>query len=226
MAVTKLVDTLITKQDNVEIVRDQIAAIIKQNADNQVILAAGEPDPTEWALRVFIERMNPWEEWRDWKVGDDKTPIVNVWFDNSNFDKSSSDAHSRQTSQSVFNVDTYALGVAHKTATGHVPGDLDAALTRDRATRFVRNFIMAPENIRLQMNGVVGDRWPQSAQAFQPELDAQQVQQIVASRIAVLVSFNEFSPQITPETLEEIAIQFLRKETGEIYFDYLVDFAP
>ena len=46
---------LIDKLDTFEIVRDEIAAILATEIASQEALAAGEPDPTLWRLRVFLE---------------------------------------------------------------------------------------------------------------------------------------------------------------------------
>src|SRR3954470_11247609 len=101
---------LIDRADNSERVRDQIAAILLVEQQNQQALAtlAGK-DPEQWRLRIFSERSNPWEVFRDQDAEDfDTAPIVNVTFDNSTFDMASSNIVERQKATGTFNVDCYA----------------------------------------------------------------------------------------------------------------------
>ena len=62
---------LIDKQDSFEIVRDQIAAILKTEITSQIALAttAGKPNPDDWKLRIFSERANPWEQFLNGPTG-------------------------------------------------------------------------------------------------------------------------------------------------------------
>lgn len=220
--------TLIDKQDNFEIIRDQIAAILVAEVANQMALApAAIPaqDPADYKLRVFTERSNPWEQWLNEQT--DRSPIVNVWFDNSTFDPKASNVMARQKTEAVYNIDCYGYGrSADDGGTGHIPGDKDAALEAQRALRLVRNILMAGENTYLLLQGLVWSRWPQSVTSFQPQQDGRQIQQVVGLRLAFRVVFNEFSPQYVPETLEFLAIEVLRKEDGEIYFQADYDYTP
>ena len=59
-----MISELIDKQDNFEIVRDQIAAILVNEVASQMALATAEAkDPEDWNLQIFTERSNPWEKW-------------------------------------------------------------------------------------------------------------------------------------------------------------------
>lgn len=206
---------LIDKQDTFEIVRDQIASILITEIANQMSLAttAGK-DPNDWKLRIFTERSNPWEQWLNEVT--DSSPIVNVWYDGSTFDASSSGIVERQTSETIYNIDMYGVGQSGDDGTGQTLGDKEAALENQRAVRLVRNILMAAENTYLQLRGLVGKRWIQSISAFQPAIDANTVHKVVGSRIAFRVTFNEFSPQYDPPIIELITTQTIRAETGEI----------
>lgn len=216
--------TLIDKQDNFEIIRDQIAAILLAEVANQMQLATNAAkDPEDWNLKIFTERSNPWELYLNQDII--KTPIVNIWYDNSNFSQKSSNTSERQNSISIFNIDCYGCGVAaDNPGGGHFAGDEEAALTVQRAIRLVRNILMASENTYLQLRGLVWQRWPQSITIFQPQIDSRTVQQVVGGRIALEVSFNEFSPQFQAETLEFVAIDVRRTEDGEIVLEADYDF--
>lgn len=210
------IDTLIDKQDNFEVIRDQIAAILATEVASQMALAtsAGK-DPNDWKMRIFTERSNPWEQLLNEQS--DRSPIINVWFDNSNYDPRASNIVERQKSESVFNIDCYGYGISSdQVGGGHNPGDKEAAFEVHRSLRLVRNILMAAEYTYLGLPGLVWQRWPQSITVFQPQLDGRQIQQIVGARLAFRVMFNEFSPQVTPETLELVSVDVIRKEDGEI----------
>ena len=219
-----MIPILIDKQDNFEIIRDQIAAILVAEIANQQALAtAATEDPDDWKLRVYTERSNPWEEFLNDET--DQSPVVNVWYSDSNFDPAGSNVIERQKTQGVFNIDCIGFGKsADLPAGGHTPGDQEAAFEMQKALRLVRNILMAAEYTYLGMRGVVWQRWPQSVTSFQPQLDANTYQQIVGARIAFRVTFSEFSPQIAEETLEFLSIDVKRTEDGEIVLEADYDY--
>jgi hypothetical protein len=218
------IQTLIDKSDNFEIIRDQIASILVVEVASQMALAtAASKDPNDWKLRVFTERSNPWEQFLNDQT--DTSPIINVWFDNSNFNKSSSNVMERQKSESVFNIDCYGFGVSSDIPSGgHKPGDRESAFEVQKAIKLVRNILMAAEYTYLGMRGLVWLRWPQGVTAFQPEINGQQMQQISGARITLNVSFNEFSPQFVEETLEFVSIDIKRTFDGQIILETDYDY--
>lgn len=212
------ITTLIDKQDNFEIVRDQIAAILVLEIANQMVLAVlAAKDPNDFKLRIFTERSNPWEQFLNEQT--DQSPLVNIWYDNSNFNLSKSNISERQASETIYNIDCYGFGISKDDGAGHKPGDREAALEVQKALRLVRNILMASEYLYLGLQGLVWQRWPQSITVFQPELGSQQMQQIVGARLAFRVTFNEFSPQFEPETLELLSVNVIRVEDGEIVLE-------
>ena len=219
------ISTLIDKQDSFEIVRDQLAAILATEVASQMQLAtdAGK-DPANWKLRIFTERSNPWEQLLDDQTN--RSPIVNIWYDNSIFSPGKSNVLERQASETVYNIDCYGYGISRDDGVGHIPGDKDAAFEVQRGLRLLRNILMAAEYTYLGLRGLVWQRWPQSITVFQPVLDGQQMQQIVGARLSLRVAFNEFSPQVEPVTLELLSVDVIRAEDGEIVlqadYDYTI----
>ncbi|MAL49662.1 MAG: hypothetical protein CMH18_07880 [Methylophaga sp.] len=211
-----MIAELIDKQDNSEIVRDQIAAILATEVANQQALATADgKDPADYKLRIYTERSNPWEAFLNDQT--DRSPIVNVWFDSSNFDKGASNIVERQKTEATFNIDCIGFGMSEDVpGGGHKAGDKEAALEVQRAIRLVRNILMAAEYTYLGMQGVVWQRWPQSITSFQPQIDGRQIQQIVGARLAFNVVFNEFSPQVPAVTLELVSAEVSRSEDGEV----------
>lgn len=213
------ISTLIDKQDSFEIVRDQIAAILAIEVASQMVIASSElKNPDDWKLRIFSERSNPWEQFLNDQI--DKSPLVNVWFDSSNFDMSSSNIVERQKSEGTFNIDCYGFGLSKDDgAAGHIPGDKEAALEAHRAIRLVRNILMAAIYTYLDLRGLVWQRWIQSITVFQPQQDGLQIQNIVGARMAFRVAFNEFSPQVEGEILELLSAKVKRADDGEIVIE-------
>lgn len=227
------IQTLIDKQDNFEIIRDQIAQILADEVASQMALATlAARDPELWNLNVYSERANPWEQWLNNVDTAPNTPIVNVWFDNESFDMSKGDVVQRQMVNGTFNIDCYGFGISSDDgATGHNPGDELAAKESHRAVRLVRNILMSSGYTYLELRGIVGRRWPESITTFQPQQDTQIVQNVVATRFSLGVQFNEFSPQYLGEALECIHTDLKRDGDGFIlaqleYFDGCAAVSP
>lgn len=226
-----ILQELIDKQDGFEIVRDQIALLIATEVANQVALAttAGKPDPQLWNLRTYIERANPYEAF----LNDQSSPIpiINVWYDSSNFDDSVGGTVEHQQAAGVFNIDCYAIGVAGDDGSGgHLPGDKEAALNVQRALRLVRNIIMSSTNTYLQLQkgsvAHVSRRWPGAVQVFQPELSDTPAQQIIAARLPLNVTFSEFSPQYVPNDLEIVNVEVTKDPDGLVILEAQYQFVP
>ncbi|MCK5236244.1 MAG: hypothetical protein KAR06_04585 [Deltaproteobacteria bacterium] len=223
-----VISTLIDKQDNFEVVRDEIAAILFFEIKNQMAKAiVAKKPPEEWKLRIFTERSNPWEQFLDITPETDLSPLVNIWYDNGNFPEGKGNVVERQVHEATYNLDCYAYGVsADDPGGGHKPGDKEAALEVQRTVRLVRNILMAAVNTYLQLQGTVWQRWVQSITIFQPELEGVPAQQIHGARIALRVTFNEFSPQVTPEILELVSVDVKRVEDGQIVLKADYDYTP
>ena len=218
------ISTLINKQDNAEIVRDQIAAILALEVASQMQLATDAAlDPNDWKVRVFQERANPWETFPSKK--NDDSPIVNVWWDNSAFEAQASNISERQKSSTVYNLDCYGYGKSRDNpAGGHHCGDQSAAEEVQRAVRLVRNILMAAEYTYLGLRGTVWRRWVDTITIFQPQQDNQNVHHVVGARIVFRVDFNEFSPQVPPETLDLLSATVQRTEDNQVVIEADYDY--
>ncbi len=217
---TKLID----KEDNFEMIRDQVAQILADESANQQALAysEGKPNPEDWKFRVFTERSNPIEEWLNIDpVTVDRSPIINVWVDNMSFDKKKSNVVARQMSDTVINVDCYAIGISASDGAGHVLGDEASNKATQKAVRLVRNILMAAINTYLQLRGdatnrIVGGRFIRTITFFQSPINAPNAQQVTGGRIALDVDHNELSPQVDSVTLAGVDIVIKRAEDGSV----------
>jgi hypothetical protein len=230
---TALINTLIDKLDTYEIVRDKVALILAEESANQQQLATDEgKDPALWKLRVYIERTNPWEFLRtnDGKAPGDRSPVVCVWFDNSNMDARASQTIDRQQMDVTINIDVYGIGVTELLAggAGHKPGDENAALEVQRGARLVRNILMADSYVVLgfpRALGLVGQRQISTIQSFQPEFGNQNAQQLAGLRLSLQVKTSELAPQTEAVILEEINA-IVRDEDGQILIDATFESTP
>jgi len=220
-----LIAELIEKQDMFEIVRDQIAAILAAETVSQVQKAIDDGKTADealaWAFNVYTERARPWEALIDTTREDgevmDETPVVNVWFDNGTFPQAQGDTVERQAFDAAFNIDIYAAAIsADDGGAGYFSGDETAARAAQRIVRLSRNILMSGLNTYLQLRGFVWRRWPGSITMFQPQLNELPVQNVIAGRFVLNVKFNEVSPQVPTEDLEELAIEIKRAEDGKI----------
>jgi hypothetical protein len=213
--------TLITKVDNIEVVRDQIAAAVLVESENQQLLATQQAiDARPWVLRVFTEASNPWEQFRaapDAKKGEepvDFSPIVNVWFDQAVTDRAASSQVNRKKVDGTFQIDCYGYGVSSSSGDGQTAGDTSAALEAQRAARLVRNILESAHYVNLGLTKLVGDRVVQTIQSMQLPQGAQQAQHVVCVRLTLNASFNEFSPQYDGQPYEGATVTLTRDPSG------------
>lgn len=208
--------SLIDKQDTVEIVRDLVGQILlEEEAQQRSFAAEADPpqDPELYRLRVYTERSNPWDEFQN-----EVSPIVHVAWDDSQFNRGNS-THLRQQTAARYNLDCYGLGRSIETAPGHAPGDQGAALEAQRAARLVRNVLMSAHHHKLGLQNfkTIQDRWIESATSFQPEYGGAPVEHVHAVRLVLLVEFEEQSPQYEAETLEQLTLDVHRDTvTGQL----------
>jgi hypothetical protein len=205
------ISSLIDKSDTVELIRDQVAAIlVLESASQQALATAAGKDPELWALKVYKERANIW----DGQAG--PTPIVNVFWDRSTFDRSSSNAIERQRSSATIQIDCIGYGHSADSASGHTLGDQQAAETAQRAVRLVRNILCAATYSYLGLRGVVWGTWVESITIMQPPPTRQNAQHVVGARLSLTVDFNEFSPQVEPARLDLLTVGIHRQEDGQL----------
>lgn len=211
MTISKLID----KQDMVEHVRDQIAAILAIEIAAQMTLAtAAGKDAAQWDVQIFSERSNPYEKFLAIDPTD-VSPVANVYWDSTNFDRAASTSVSRQKSDTIYHIDCFGYGRSSEATTGHTLGDREAAVEVQRAVRLVRNILMASQYTYLDMRGVIWRRWVQGVTMFRPEAAAS-TQKIAGARLTLQVEFNEFAPHVEPETLETLAVDVYRQLDGRV----------
>src|SRR6478735_2082226 len=218
------IQTLIDKRDNRKLIRDQIAAILKVESDEQQKLARSQDkDARLWALRVFTERADPWAAFAD--TEQKRVPIISVRADTSTFDKSGSDPVRHQKVETTYQIVCFGFGVAEDTDAGHTAADKMAIVEAERAVRFVRNILMAgpytylgfPQGKYLPsgQEQVVWGRWVSGIVSSEPDSPSRPVERVAGIRLDLEVTHSEFSPQYVPTTLDILALTLTRTPEGE-----------
>jgi len=215
-----LITGLIDKLDNNEVVRNKIAVILATEEANQRTLAtAASKNPDLWKFSVYIERAKPWEVLTD-NDGDEigEMPLVNVSFDNDNFDNKGSANLQIQKTRGTFYIDCYA----HKNKTVSLSGDEATSKEADRIARLVRNIIMHGAYTYLDLQGVVTKRMITRREKLQPDIRQEGLENIVVSRLTLDVEYDELASQTSPVTMEQVFGQSKVSDTSKVLFD--VDF--
>ena len=139
-----MIDKLIDKQDNFEIIGDEIYNILSQEVESQKQLAIdGGKNYSLWDFEVYQERSIPFEKFLNQDETSNELPIVNVWYENSNLNVEKSNSVQKQSYSSTYNIDIYASKNNKKSNNGHESADELSAKEAQRIAKFVRNILMA-----------------------------------------------------------------------------------
>jgi hypothetical protein len=204
---TPKITTLIDKQDTYEIVRDQIAAILAIEIENQRVLAIGAgKNPDDFYFSTYIERSRPWEI--------SEMPLVNVLFDNDIFDRKGSGMLKEQKPIGTFHIDCYGT----KDATDDNTGDELTSREVDRIARLARNILMHNGYTYLDLQGTVATRYIMRREKFIPNINMEGYENVIGCRLICEVGYVEYSPQTVPENLELLILECKRAQDGKVYF--------
>lgn len=227
-----MITQLINAPDNFEVVRDRIADILSaESASQQVLALAADPplDPKLWELQVYTERVVPWAQWLDAPdpqseedPSSNTAPIINVSFDQDQFEQRSSSTVSGQKTTANFNIDCFGYAISMENpAGGHFPGDQAAAFEAQRAARLVRQILMAgtytylgfPREKTNPGAQIVWRRWLDTRKQLSIGTKEQPVSDVSCVRLVLQVEFLENSPQVEGVPIQSIGLTF-KRQTG------------
>lgn len=147
------VEELMSEPDNIEIIRDQTAALLAVDFENQFRLAtdAEDPNAADYGVAVFVENDDPLQYVDDGTPGANPFPCVNVSLDSTGPEKGTASVGRQMMSAQLY-IDVYAAG---NTSAG---GDFGtkAALKAWKTARMVRRILRAEANTYLRLRGIVG----------------------------------------------------------------------
>lgn len=146
-------DTLQSTPDNIEVIRDQIAALLLLDFEKQFELAieANDPNAADYDVDVFVESDDPLQYTDDESEDSNPFPCVNVSLDSSDGDGGTASVN-KQAMTAQFFIDCYAAGNTSSTADFGTKASLKAWKT----ARLVRRILRAESNTYLRLRGVVG----------------------------------------------------------------------
>ena len=212
------IDHLLVTRDTLEIVRDQIAAILALESAQQMALAPGSgKDPLDWELHVYTDRVSPIGEYLQ-SDAPRLPPIVVVYFQQDSFDGKASD-QLKHRYFGTFVIDCYGYGCSKddpNDAQAHLPGDIQAEQEATRAARLVRQILVATPYFNLGLPGLVGKRQFVARENLTPSQEERPVSHVSAFRLKLQVDFDEFSPENSFPNIESVAITFTRDGDGRV----------
>ena len=192
------IDKLLDTPDNIEMIRDQLCAILKTECVNQQKLASEKPDAKDYRIGIWKEKSRPWQLTAD-AENKNPFPLVNVQLMGFKSDNPSGPAIGQKKYVAQFFLDCYA----HGEYGGDDPDDTDSALKAWKVGRVIRNIIASEHHAYLGLRGVVRDYRVTEGTTGDPRNNEQSAQSITICRLILSVDYFEDSPQVAPGVLKE-----------------------
>jgi hypothetical protein len=207
---------LLKNQDNAEKIRDQIAAILKQEFTNQKLLADNDSEianKKDYDIKVYIENARPWLLLGD-TAAKNPFPLVNVSLQDTKKDTGSGIAGKVKYTGTFF-IDCYGCGnYQPENEKEFIPDDYLSTVRAWQTARITRNIIMSGFYSYLGMKPVVRKREIQSTVTVIPGGIQDSAISITACRITLLVDFEETSPEA--QGIDFNGISFMSNDSGEV----------
>lgn len=207
---TPAYDTLQSNPDNIEVIRDQIAALLALDLEHQFELAVEDNDPNaaDYDVDVFVESDDPLQYVDDDTDESNPFPCVNVSLDSSSASNATAGVNAQKFAAQVL-VDCYA--------TGNTSSDADfgtkASLKAWKVARLVRRILRAEPNTYLRMRGVVGGiSWKFQAGSPSQSKSAINVKMV---RITLTIEYAE-DVAITGGVLDWNTFGLITDENGQV----------
>lgn len=205
-----LIDTLFDKPDNIEIIRDGIAGILKVESANQYKMAKAKKiaDAEDFDIRVFLENDRPFSL----LDGEESFPsIVNVSLNEIRpLGKSGGIAETKKY-EAKFLIDCYACGNFSDTEND----TQEATLKAWKIARIVRNILMSGQYAYLDWQGVVLSRVLDSMKSGTVSNLDDSAYAVTVARLELAVSYFEKSVCDAGGPLEGFAFD-INVKTGEV----------
>ena len=179
-------ETLLNEPDNIEIIRDQIAALLAVDFAHQAELAAeaGVRSRRDYDVAVYVENENPLQYVDDEGPESNPFPCVNVSVESSDGQRGTGSVNNQNMVATVY-LDVYATG---NTGSNEDFG-MRAGLKAWKTARLCRRILRAEKNTFLRLRGIVGNMgW--KFQAFEPD-NSQSAIRVRIVRITLTVPYVE-----------------------------------
>lgn len=214
-----MINVLIDKKDNFELIKYKIASIIKSELENQKKLAReiSEDKAKNYDIKVFIDKVNPLSIYSESQTQNEKgqLPIVNITFDGDDLTLEGSSNIGQQKVRGTYYIDCYAF----KNKKAGKEGDEEVSREADRIGTIIRNILMFDNYIVLDMQGIVVRRYVTKREKMINQNSS--AENVSAMRLIFEVEYFEESVRNQTYTLEEIFGQCILAQTSEILFEYI-----
>lgn len=205
---------LVSAPDNIEVIRDQIGALLALDLANQYALAkeANDPSAADYDVQVFVENDSPFQYVDEDTPDANPFPCVNVSIESTGQEKGTASV-GKQVMNAQFYVDVYATGNTESVDDMGAKASLKAWKT----ARLVRHILRAEANTYLRLRGIVG-KVSFRFQAGEPN-SPQSAIRVKMVRITVGVDYVEDVP-ITQGVGVEIISANIADESGAVILEF------
>lgn len=195
--------------DNIEVIRDQISAIIHTEMRNQFELATAEDDPVadDYLATVLVENDEPLQAGGD----NDLFPIVNVSVEEVRLDGGASVNTSNRVG--LLKLDCYQVGNTSGKFAGRT-----AMIKAWKLARCVRAILESDQYTYLFLRGIVSKVRINSMQGGYPSGMENSAVKVAAVRINLEVTYDQSSPQTTGPGLNILPV-VISDENGQVVSD-------
>lgn len=201
-----------SEPDNIEVIRDQVAALLAVDFRRQAELAAesGATDSGDYNVAVYVESDDPLQYVDEDTPGANPFPCVNVILDSSDPDKGTASVNKQAFTAKLY-VDCYAEG--NNAEDGEF--SFKAAQRAWKTARLVRRILRAEANTYLRLRGIVG-RVAWSFQAGEPS-NTRSAIKVKMVRVTLTIDYVE-NVAITEGELDWDIVGIVADETGRVHF--------
>ena len=198
--------------DNIEVIRDQIAALLFLDLQNQYELAVDDADPNagDYNVGVYIENDDPLQYLDDNVEDSNPFPCVNVSLDSTDAGKGTAGVNKQDMTAQIV-IDCYATGNTSSTADFGTKASLKAW----KVARLVRRILRAEANTYLRLRGIVG-RVAWSFQGGEPS-NTRSAIKVKMVRVTLTIDYVE-NVAITEGELDWDIVGIVADETGRVHF--------
>jgi len=208
------IKTLLNTPDNAEIIRDQIAAILKAEFLNQKELSEIEniENKIDYNIKVYVENSRPWLLLGD-NADNNPFPLVNISLQDIKHNGGANSGKTKYTG--TYFIDCYGLGnYQPENASQWEPDDSLSAKRAWYTARITRNILMSGFYAFLGMQGTVLKRNIESITTVIPAGLDNAALSITACRVKLNVELYENSPEA--EGVLFNGISFRSNNDGEV----------
>ena len=213
-----MINVLIDKKDNFELIKYKIASILKSELENQKNLAKAisEDKAKDYDMKIFIDKVNPLSIYSEARTQNEKgqLPIVNITFDGDDLTLEGSGNIGQQKVRGTYYIDCYAF---KNKKTGE-EADEEVSREADRIGTIIRNILMFDGYITLDMQRVVVRRYVTKREKMINQNSS--AENVSAMRLIFEVEYLEESVRNQTYTLEEVFGQCILAQTSEVLFEY------